>query len=123
MFRLSILFLELISVVLLLAIIVKADDCPEAQNGNHHHEKRKLCTVKPNKDGSDDAPAVIQAFQDCGKNGRVEFLNETYHIKSIMNTTGLDDVEIDLKGTLLVRLLLLLHLYINLTLETVGNEY
>jgi len=96
--------LTVLSAFLLLAIIVEADDCPEDQNGNHGHEKRKVCTVKANKDGSDDAPEVIRAFQDCGKNGRVEFLNETYHIESIMNTTGLDDVEIDLKGTLLVRL-------------------
>lgn len=42
------------------------------------------------------------ALEKCGKNGRVVFLNQTCHIKSVMNTTGLENCEIDLKGTLLV---------------------
>jgi len=65
----------------------------------------KTCIVEPCRDGSDDAPAVIKAFQECGQNGRIVFLNETYHINSIMNTTGLDNCEIDLRGTMLVSLL------------------
>ena len=31
------------------------------------------------------------------------FLNETYYVNSVMNTTGLCDCEVDLYGTLLVR--------------------
>lgn len=62
----------------------------------------KTCTVKPSYNGSDDAPAIIKAFHDCGQNGRVIFLNETYHINTIMNTTGLRNCEIDLYGTMLV---------------------
>ncbi|CZR68070.1 related to exopolygalacturonase [Phialocephala subalpina] len=61
----------------------------------------KTCIVEPCRDGSDDAPAVIKAFEECGKDGRIIFLNETYHINSIMNTTSLDNCEIDLRGTLL----------------------
>jgi len=37
----------------------------------------------------------------CGQGGRIEFLNETYWIEKVMNTTGLNDVVIDLRGTLL----------------------
>jgi hypothetical protein len=61
------------------------------------------CTVYPSLDGSDDVPAIIDAFRFCGKNGTINFLNETYSIQSVMNTTGLENCVIDLKGTLLVR--------------------
>jgi hypothetical protein len=61
-------------------------------------EPRLTCIVEPCRDGLHDAPAIIDAFEICGKNGKVVFLNETYHIESIMNTTGLENCEIDLKG-------------------------
>ncbi len=64
--------------------------------------RERMCIVKPACDGSDDAPAVIEAFEKCGKNGKVVFLNETYSIQSIMNTTGLENCEVDLRGTMLV---------------------
>jgi galacturan 1,4-alpha-galacturonidase len=62
--------------------------------------------VEPGPNGTDSAPAIIDAFQRCGHNdvskrGKVIFKNETYHIKSVMNTTGLSNVDIDLSGTLL----------------------
>ncbi|KAI1357759.1 putative exo-polygalacturonase [Xylaria arbuscula] len=63
---------------------------------------RKTCVV--NASGSnetDDAPAIINAFKDCGSKGRVVFLPTTYYINSVMNITWLDDVEIDLHGKLL----------------------
>lgn len=55
---------------------------------------------------NDSAPAIIDAFERCGHNaghhrGKVIFGNETYHIKSVMNTTGLSNVDIELHGTLL----------------------
>ncbi len=62
----------------------------------------KLCTVKPNLNGSDDTPAILQAFDSCGKNGHIVFINETYYVNTVMNTTGLENVDIDLYGTLLV---------------------
>ncbi|TVY94137.1 Alpha-L-rhamnosidase [Lachnellula willkommii] len=71
------------------------------ESGGSNREHRKVCKVLSCKDGLDDAPAVLRAFKECGNHGRVEFLNETYHIESIMNISGLNDVEIDLKGTLL----------------------
>lgn len=66
----------------------------------------KTCTVQPGPNGTDSAPAIIQAFQECGHNdassrGKVVFLNETYTVKTVMNTTGLSNVDIDLQGTLL----------------------
>lgn len=63
---------------------------------------RQTCTIQPGGSPSiDDAPAVIDAFKQCGQDGKVEFLNETYHINTVMNTTGLKNCEVDLKGTLL----------------------
>jgi hypothetical protein len=64
---------------------------------------RKTCTVKTYSNGTDDTPAILAAFKECGKGGNVVFLNETYYVNSVMNTTGLCDCEIDLYGTLLVR--------------------
>jgi galacturan 1,4-alpha-galacturonidase len=65
-----------------------------------------VCVVQPAPNGTDSAPAIAEAFRRCGHNpeanrGQILFGNETYHIKSVMNTTGLSNVDIDLKGTLL----------------------
>lgn len=64
--------------------------------------QRTTCVVQPLRNGSDDAPAIIDAFDKCGHGGHVVFLNTTYNVKSVMNTTGLYDCQIDLHGTLLV---------------------
>jgi len=69
-------------------------------------EDGKTCIVQPGLNGSDSAPAIVQAFRDCGHNdagsrGKVVFLNETYTVKTVMNTTGLRNVDIDHQGTLL----------------------
>lgn len=73
-------------------------------SGGHHYGE-KTCVVEP-RGTNDSAPAIIDAFHRCGHNagdkrGRVVFNNETYHIKSVMNTTGLSNVDIDHHGTLL----------------------
>ncbi|QSZ32202.1 hypothetical protein DSL72_001774 [Monilinia vaccinii-corymbosi] len=62
---------------------------------------RATCTVQPSQNGTDDAPAVLSAFKTCGKDGTVVFLNDTYTINSIMNTTALSNCNIDIYGTLL----------------------
>ncbi|KAJ7255370.1 polygalacturonase [Mycena rebaudengoi] len=59
------------------------------------------CTVLPSGNFTDDSPAIISAFKLCGQGGQIEFLNETYWIEKVMNTTGLRNVQIDLHGTLL----------------------
>ncbi|KAJ6572100.1 pectin lyase-like protein [Mycena capillaripes] len=72
--------------------------------GGHVVKRHKTCTVHPSGNFTDDSPAIVDAFNLCGqggKGGKIEFLNETYWIEKVMNTTGLNDVEIDLHGTLL----------------------
>lgn len=66
--------------------------------------QRKECVVQPGgSNATDDAVAIRQAFQECGHGGKVVFLNETYYVNSVMNTSGLEDVDIELHGKLLVR--------------------
>ncbi|GAQ05909.1 alpha-L-rhamnosidase rgxB [Aspergillus lentulus] len=63
---------------------------------------RRTCIVKPGGSESiDDTPAILKAFHECGKGGRVVFQNTTYHVKSVMNTSELHNCDIDLYGTLL----------------------
>lgn len=66
-----------------------------------HHTRPNTCVVKPAANGGDSAPAIISAFERCGHNGRVIFENSTYNVNSVMNTTGLENCEVDLQGTLL----------------------
>lgn len=63
-----------------------------------------VCTVHASPDKSDDAPAILQAFELCGKDASVVLDPSTFHIESVMNTTELRNVHIDLLGTLLVSL-------------------
>lgn len=63
----------------------------------------KTCTVKAaGSNTTDDTPAILDAFDKCGHNGKVVFENTTYHINSVMNTSSLRDCEVDIQGTLLV---------------------
>lgn len=65
-------------------------------------KRSKNCTVKAGGDPEgDDAPAILKAFEDCKEDGHIIFQNTTYYIGTIMNTTGLKDVTIELKGTML----------------------
>ena len=64
---------------------------------------RKECRVKASgTNATDDAPAILQAFEECRTNGRVVLSDPIYYVNSVMNVTGLNDVEIDIYGTLLV---------------------
>lgn len=70
-----------------------------------HHAPETVCVVETCNLG-DSGPAIVEAFHRCGHNhgvkrGKVVFKNETYYIKSVMNTTGLSNVDVDLHGTLL----------------------
>jgi hypothetical protein len=67
--------------------------------------EKKTCTIQSSSSNeTDDAPAILQAFRECGIGGKVVFLPTTYHVNSVMNVTWLKDAEIDIQGTLLVRL-------------------
>ncbi|KAI1390427.1 galacturan 1,4-alpha-galacturonidase B [Hypoxylon trugodes] len=62
----------------------------------------KTCTVKSSGiNTTDDAPAILDAFKECGKNGRVVFEPTTYYISSVLNITWLENVTVDIYGTLL----------------------
>ncbi len=47
----------------------------------------------------DDTPQILEAFKQCGHEGRIVFTEGTYNIRQVMNTTGLRNVDIDLLGT------------------------
>ncbi|KAI0426546.1 pectin lyase-like protein [Xylaria sp. FL1042] len=65
-------------------------------------DARKTCTIDAGgSNTTDDAPAIISAFKDCGRGGRVVFQPTTYYVNTVMNITWLDDVEIDWQGKLL----------------------
>ena len=59
---------------------------------------RLTCAVPSLGGGQDDGPAINAAFQRCAKNGKIT-LDKYYLIDSLLFTTGLDDVEIELSGT------------------------
>lgn len=64
----------------------------------------KTCTVKSGgSNATDDAPAIIEAFRECGQDATVVFEPTTYYVNSVMNITWLQNVKIDLQGTLAVR--------------------
>lgn len=61
------------------------------------------CIITALNNGEDDSPAIRQAFQDCGKNGNIVFQeNTTYNIQTTLQLHNLSNVQVDLRGTLLV---------------------
>lgn len=58
-----------------------------------------------NEDGSDDTDAILAAFDECKSHGRIVFQNTTYYVNQVMTTTDLVETEIQIKGTLQVRIL------------------
>ena len=91
----------------LLRVLAYSSAIHEALGDTHGSEnvrrQRPVCTVEASGTNStDDAPAIIKAFEECGQGGKVTFSNRTYYVNSVMEITGLDDCEIDLQGTLQV---------------------
>lgn len=64
------------------------------------HSRPDVCHVHSPGNGGDAAPYIIQAFKRCGRNGKVIFDNTTYNVNTVMNITGLSNVEVDVRGTL-----------------------
>ncbi|KAE8323784.1 galacturan 1,4-alpha-galacturonidase B [Aspergillus sergii] len=64
-------------------------------------EKRQQCVIPANGDGTDDTPAILDAFEQCGTGGNIVFQNRTYYVNQFMRTTDLANVTIDIHGTLL----------------------
>ena len=64
--------------------------------------RSKMCSVEAGDDPhGDDAPAILKAFADCKEDGHIVFENTTYYVRTVMNTTGLKNVDVEVKGTLL----------------------
>ena len=82
-----------------LIAIVTVVSCSAHVNGTARTE----CKVQQGLN-SDDAIEIKRAFAECGQGGRIIFANTTYNVASVMNTTGLKDVDIELHGTLLVNI-------------------
>ncbi|MCJ1444619.1 MAG: hypothetical protein MMC23_005121 [Stictis urceolatum] len=82
--------------VAFLIAIVTVVSCSAHVNGTARTE----CRVQQGLN-SDDAIEIKRAFAECGQGGRIIFANTTYNVASVMNTTGLKDVDIELHGTLL----------------------
>jgi galacturan 1,4-alpha-galacturonidase len=59
---------------------------------------QNVCEVPLAGKNGDDTAAILSAFQRCRQNGRVVFGSGTYHVNKVMNTTGLKNVRIELKG-------------------------
>jgi hypothetical protein len=56
------------------------------------------CVVKALGGGQDDGPNILKAFQRCKSNGKV-VLDGYYVVDTLLLTTGLSDVEVQLSGT------------------------
>lgn len=60
------------------------------------------CAVEAGHDPSkDDAPAIREAFQRCHEDSHIVFENTTYYIHTVLNTTGLRNVDVEVLGTLM----------------------
>ncbi|KAF2669977.1 glycoside hydrolase family 28 protein [Microthyrium microscopicum] len=64
----------------------------------------KTCEVASKGNSGDDTDAILSAFKSCGQNGRIVFGNQVYYVKRVMNTTGLRNVQIELRGKILARI-------------------
>ena len=69
----------------------------------HVRKEGRVCTVIPDGHGRDDSQSIISAFARCNKDASVVFLNDTYHVERVMSTHGLQNVMVDVRGTLVVR--------------------
>ncbi|KAL9109086.1 MAG: hypothetical protein Q9227_006177 [Pyrenula ochraceoflavens] len=95
--------ISLLSVLSLLIIPVFStpDAFPKSGNRKDSYADRKTCTVPASgKNTTDDAPAIRNAFNECGQGGIVQFQNTTYYVNTVMDIQGLQDCDIDLQGTL-----------------------
>lgn len=74
---------------------------PYSHDGNWP-KRSKTCVVPALGDpDQDDAPAILEAFEECKRDGHIVFENTTYHVRGVMNTTDLRDVDVEIKGRLL----------------------
>ncbi|KAI0452255.1 glycoside hydrolase family 28 protein [Xylaria acuta] len=63
------------------------------------------CTVTPlpatgTGKEPDDTPQILQAFKQCGTNGKIVLTDGLFHIGQIMDTLSFNNVDIEIHGTL-----------------------
>jgi hypothetical protein len=85
---------------LLLVFPVLGSDLFQHTLSSHVKVNDRTCTIIPS--GGDDAPSIVAAFRICNKDHTILFENKTYHVNQVMSTHGLDNVTIDVRGTVLV---------------------
>lgn len=59
---------------------------------------RLSCVVNALGGGEDDGPNILKAFDRCKNNGKV-VLAGYYVVDTLLLTTGLNDIEVELSGT------------------------
>ena len=59
---------------------------------------KRTCRVEPLGGGQDDGPTINEAFKDCSSNSRI-ILDSFYSVDTLLLTTGLKNVDIELSGT------------------------
>src|SRR5262245_50239001 len=65
---------------------------------------QKTCIVKASgTNETDDAPAIRSAFKECRHSSKIIFRPTTYYVNSVLNISGLEDVDVEIQGKLLVR--------------------
>ncbi len=65
------------------------------------------CTVTPlpatgTGQEPDDTPQILQAFKQCGTNGKIVLTEGLFHIGQVMDTLSFNNVDIEIHGTLRV---------------------
>ncbi|KAL5497889.1 hypothetical protein ACEPAH_2820 [Sanghuangporus vaninii] len=59
-----------------------------------------MCTTTPDPEGGDDPETIVSTFGRCSRDSTIVFTEGTFHIEKVMLTTGLQNVKIDMNGTL-----------------------
>lgn len=89
---------------LLLAIIL----IPYASSLFNPELAQNICVLSPEAlAGYDASGAIVSTFERCSRNSFIILTEGTFHIERVMVTTGLENVKIDMRGTLLVSVFLL----------------
>ena len=94
--------------MLLLPLVTASHLLPErrefdpVQGLENNFKYHQTCIIPARNNGSDDTPAILDAFEKCKKNSHIRFQNTTYNIHKVMRLTELENVKIEINGTLLV---------------------
>jgi galacturan 1,4-alpha-galacturonidase len=85
----------LFTLLLLLVLLVSLIRADLVKRGN-------TCYLRPSN-GDDDSDLIINAFEQCGQNGKIEFAEGgVFQVGKVMNTTGLSNCIIDFNSAKLV---------------------